>query len=107
MIRIAELNRLDLGAVAVTILALLLLGLLYNMFINYLHRHGLNDGFAWLEVVLGVFMVIVASGFTLGWGAAFLMFVYFAAAGLLMATGDIWRYVRARQREVMERMGDD
>lgn len=107
MIGITELYRLNSGEVTATILALLLLGLLYNMLINYLHRKGLNDGFAWLEVVLGVFAVILTSGFTLGWGTAVMMFIYFAAAGLFMAAGDLWRHVRARQREVLERIHDD
>lgn len=94
---------MNFGAIAVTAVLLFLFGLAFNQLINYLHRRGLNDGFVWLEVVVGDGVVIIAAGFTLGWGAALLLFIYFAAAGFWMAAGDIWRHVRARQMEAQER----
>jgi len=103
MITFTALNGMDSGAIAVTVASLFLFGWAFNQLITYLHRRGLNDGFTWLEVVVGNAAVIVAAGFTLGWGAALLLFVYFAPAGFWMAAGDIWRHVRARQRESQER----
>lgn len=103
MIEIWELNRIDSGAVAVTAVFLFLFGWAFNQLISYLRRRGLNDGFTWLEVVVGDAVVIVASGFTLGWGMALILFIYFAAAGFWMAMGDIWRHVKARQAETRER----
>ena len=98
-----ELIGMDLGAIAATAAFLFIFGLGFNQLINYLHRRGWNDGFTWLEVVIGDTVVVLAAGFTLGWGAALLMFIYFAAAGFWMAAGDIWRHVRARQLEAQER----
>lgn len=103
MVSLADLNGMDFGAIAVTTFLLFLFGLAFNQLINYLHRRGLNDGFAWLEVVVGDTVVILAAGFTLGWGASLLLFIYFAAAGFWMAAGDIWRHVSARRRETQER----
>lgn len=103
MINITDLNGLDSGAIAVTAVLLFLFGLGFNQLIAYLHRRGLNDGFVWLEVVVGDTAVIVAAGFTLGWGASLLLFIYFAAAGFWLAAGDIWRHVQARRRETQER----
>ena len=105
-ISIAELNGANLGAIAVTAVFLLLFGFLFNQFINYLHRNGLNDGYIWLEVVVGDLTIIMAAGFTLGWGTSLLLLLYFAAAGFWMAAGDIHRHVQARRREVQERLSD-
>lgn len=103
MISFTDLNGIDSGAIAVTAALLFLFSWAFNQLINYLHRRGFNDGFVWLEVVVGDTAVILAAGFTLGWGASLLLFVYFAAAGFWMAAGDIWRHVRARQLETQER----
>ena len=105
-ISIAELNGANLGAIAATAVSLLLFGLLFNQLINHLHRSGLNDGYVWLEGVVGDLAVIIAAGFTLGWGASLLLLLYFAAAGFCMAAGDIYRHVQARQREAQERASE-
>ncbi len=106
MITILDLNRIDSGAIMATVAGLFLFGWAFNQLINYLHRRGLNDGYTWLEVVIGNAAVIVAAGFTIGWGASLLLLLYFAAAGAWMAIGDIWRHVKARQAETQERTGE-
>lgn len=106
MITFTELNGLDSGAVTATVVFLFLFGLGFNQIINYLHRKGLNEGFTWLEVVIGVGVVVVASGFTLGWGTTLILLIYFGAAAVWMIAGDIWRGVRAKQAEIRERHED-
>lgn len=87
------------GAIWVTAVLLIAFGYVYNRIIDKLHRDGLNDGYVWLEVVVGVAITVGAAGFTIGWFNAALMFGYFACSGLFMAVGDIWRHVRARRAE--------
>lgn len=106
MITFTDLNGMDSGAIAVTAVLLFLFGLAFNQVVTYLHRKGINEGFTWLEVVVGVAVVIIAAGFTLGWGATILLFIYMAAAGVWMAAGDIWRGIRAKQAEMKERQGE-
>lgn len=93
---------MDLGAITITAVVLFLFGWLFNHFVNYLHRQGFNDGFTWLEVVVGCAVVIFAAGFTVGWATTLLLLLYFAAAGFWMAAGDIYRHVQARQVEAQE-----
>lgn len=90
---------IDLGAIAVTAVGLLAFGTAYNWLVLQLGRRGYDDGYTWLLVVIGVAVTAVAAGFTIGWGAVLLLGVYFAASGLPMALGDIYRHVRARRIE--------
>lgn len=89
----------QLGAIAVTAAALFGFGLAFNWLINLFNRHGLDDGFTWLLVVVGVGITVLAAGFTIGWTAVIVLFIYFAASGLPMAAGDIYRYAKARRAE--------
>lgn len=89
----------DLGAVAVTGVVLLAFGGAFNWLVGQLSRRGHTDGYTWLLVVIGVLVTVVAAGFTIGWPAVILLGVYFAASGLPMAAGDIWRHVAARRAE--------
>jgi heme A synthase len=86
-------------ALPATALALLLLGLAYSVLIHYSHRNGLNDGYVWLEVVVGVAMTLAAASYVVGWEVVVALFILFAASGLFMAVGDIYRHVRARRAE--------
>lgn len=89
----------NLGAIAVTAVALLLFGSAYNWLVAELTRRGYADGYVWLEVVIGVAVTVIAAGATIGWPAALLLAIYFSASGLPMALGDIWRHVKARRAE--------
>lgn len=80
-------------------LALLVFGIAYSILIHYLHRHGLNDGYTWLEVVIGVGVTLLTASIVVGWPAVLALLVLFAASGVFVALGDIYRYARARREE--------
>lgn len=79
---------------------LVLFSYVYNKLVAYLHRHGLNDGFVWLEVVVGVGATLIAGGFAIGWMNVLVLGFLFGCSGLWMVIGDIQRYVTARRGEV-------
>jgi len=87
------------GAITATAVALFLFGLAFNALIDRWNRAGYDDGYTWLLVVIGVAVTVIAAGFTIGWTAVITLFVFFAASGLPMALGDIWRHVKARRAE--------
>lgn len=89
----------NLDAVPVVALGLLLFGIGYNLLIHWLHRRGLNEGYVWLEVVVGVAVTLAAASFVIGWQAVVALFLLFAAAGVAPALGDMYRYVKARRAE--------
>lgn len=93
----------DLGAIAATAVFLFAFGIGFNWLVLQLSRRGYSDGYTWLLVVVGVAVTVIAAGFTIGWTAVLLLFVYFAASGLPMALGDIWRKVQAEAVERRER----
>lgn len=86
-------------ALPLVALALFLFGIVFNWLINELHRRGLNEGYVWLEVVVGVCVTLAAASFVIGLQSAFILFLLFAASGLFPALGDIYRYIRARHAE--------
>ena len=89
-------------AVLPVVLGLLLFGIGYNALIHWLHRRGLNEGYVWLEVVVGVVVTLAAASFVVGWQTAMTLFLLFAAAGVAPAFGDMYRYVKARRAEISE-----
>ena len=91
------------GAIPAVCLALLIFGFIYNLVIHEVSRRGLNEGYVWLEVVIGVAATLIAAGYVLGWSAVAILFLLFAASGLGPAAGDIYRYVQARRAENNER----
>ena len=92
------------GAIMATAVALLVFSYLYNIFINWLHRRGLNEGFTWLEVVIGVGVTLAAAIPLVGWRDILILFACFACSGFFMSAGDIWRYTRAREAERKRRV---
>ena len=91
------------GTIAVTAAALFAFGIAYNYAVLHISRRGYSDGYTWLLVVVGVAVTVLAAGFTIGWTAVLLLLIYFAASGLPMALGDIWRKVQAEAVERRER----
>ena len=82
----------------------LITGIIYNLLVSWMHRHGYNEGYTWLQVVVGVTMtLIIAAAFLFLAGQpllpVFIVFVFFCLTGLPMAAGDIWRYMQARKAE--------
>lgn len=100
---LGNISGINWDAIWVTSAALLAFGTLYNYLVLHLSRRGHNDGYTWLLVVIGVGITILAAGFTIGWTAVILLGIYFAASGLPMAIGDIYRHILARRAE----RGDD
>lgn len=82
-----------------TVISLLLFGVLFNWLTLELSRRGHTEGYTWLLVVTGVAVTVIAAGFTIGWINTGFLFMFFAASGLPMAVGDIWRHVQARRME--------
>jgi hypothetical protein len=93
----------ELGAIAVTAVFLFGFGIGYNWLVLQVSRKGYSEGYTWLLVVVGVAVTVAAAGFTIGWTAVLLLLIYFAASGLPMALGDIWRKVQAEAVERRER----
>lgn len=96
----------DWGSLPAAALGLLLFGVVYHLIIHEFHRRGLNDGYVWLEVVIGVGVTLIVASFVVGWPAVLALFVLFAASGLLPAIGDMYRYVRARRAESPRRRNE-
>lgn len=87
------------GAIPAACLALLIFGFIYNLVVHAVSRRGLNEGYVWLEVVIGVAVTLIAAGFIIGWLNVAVLLLLFAASGLFPAGGDIHRYVQARRAE--------
>ncbi|MCB8942513.1 MAG: hypothetical protein H6658_01935 [Ardenticatenaceae bacterium] len=91
------------GLILATAVALLFFSYIYNRFIDYLHQRGLNEGFTWLEVVVGVAFTLLAAMPLIGWRNSLILFGCFACSGFFMAAGDLWRFVKAREAERKQR----
>lgn len=90
------------GVFLAFIFAATVFGVGYNTFVGWLHRHGYNEGYTWAEVIIGVAgTLLLLGGLLLATGQSLLpvllAFALFAASGLPMAAGDIWRYAQARR----------
>lgn len=79
------------GMVAV---ALLLFGVLFNQLVQWLGRR--HAGYTSLLVVVGVLVTLIGVA-VIDWRAAVLTLGAFAASGLPMVVGDIWRAIVARE----------
>ena len=64
---------------------LLIFGILYNVLVLKFQKW--TDRYTAELVVIGVLVTVVASGFVIGWGDAFLMVIFFAASGAPMLIG--------------------
>ena len=93
------------GAIWGIILAYLILscfGYAYNRLVGYLQREKLDEGFVWLEVVVGV-AVTTGVMFLALWGRTFdvysllAIFGGFVMSGSWMAGGALVRYIQGRQ----------
>lgn len=87
------------GRIWAAIAVLALFGVLYSWLVEYLHRHGYDDGFVWLEVVVGVGVTLAIGAAVVGIQAALYYLLFFAVSGTPLAIGNIIRHVRARKRE--------
>ena len=82
----------------IAIILLLAFGIAYSLVLARMERRGFLEGFRWLAAAIG-------AAFTLGciaivnWPSATLGAGAFFISGLPMALGEMWRYMRARERE--------
>lgn len=86
----------DFGLLLAAIVILLLLGIGYNLLIAEWERKKYLEGFTSLAVVVGVLITLLVEA-GLNWQAAVLTLICFAASGLPMVAGSIWRYIKARK----------
>jgi len=85
------------GSFALACLGLLVFGFLFNLLTAEMHRRGYSEGFTWLLVVIGTTVVLAVSVPFVGLADILILFMLFASAGLPMAAGDIWRYLKAKE----------
>ncbi len=78
------------------LVGLLLFGTLYNGLVAYLERKKYIEGFVSLMVVGGVVITLMGAAL-ISWQASAIVFACFAASGLPMVAGSIWRYMRTRR----------
>lgn len=78
----------------VVMVALLLFGVLFNQLVQWLGRR--HAGYTSLLVVVGVLITLIGVA-VIDWRAAVLSLGGFAASGLPMVVGDIWRAIVARE----------
>ena len=87
-------NTALIGAIA---LAGICFGVAYNYLINWMHRRGYNEGYVWLQVVIGVAVTLLLAIPLIGLQDVLLLLFLFACTGSPMSIGDIIRYLQARQ----------
>ncbi len=85
----------DFSLILAVYLALLLLGIGYNLAIGWAERRKYLEGFVSLAVVLGV-LATLGGVAVISWQAALICLGAFTASGLPMVGGSVWRYIRAR-----------
>jgi len=94
------------GLVAVAI-GMISFGIIYNVIIAWMERHGYNEGYTAFEVVVGVAGTLMFVAL-LDWRAALTCLAAFAFSGTPMVLGSWWRHVRARRHaQELLRRGDD
>jgi hypothetical protein len=96
--------RSDLGAVAVYV-ALLVFGVGYNALIHHLEQRGYAEGYTAILVVGGV-AITLGGVATLNYEAAMITLGAFAASGLPMVIGSMYRHATMRAR-AQKAMRDD
>src|SRR3954462_11081929 len=88
------------GADHITIYCLLLLfGIGFNYLVAEIERRKIQ-GWTWTAVAFGVGVIELASGFLIGWPAAFVLAICTAAAGVPMAAGAQLRHEKKRKAEL-------
>ena len=88
----------DSGTILAVFLGLVLFGVVYNAFVEWLEGRGYTEGYLALIVAVGVFVTIVGIA-VINFQAAIIALVAFAGSGLPMIIGSIVRYLRNREAE--------
>lgn len=84
------------GQITVILAGLFLFGWAYNLIVAWLIHHGYDEGYMAIIVAIGVAVTLGGSALLPARTTA-LDLAAFAAAGIPMALGSWWRYVRSRR----------
>jgi len=82
--------------VAAVMGGLLLFGIGYNAFVEWLERGGRDRGFTSLLVVAGVTVTLFGALIVIGWWSTLVLILCFLASGTPMIVGSLARYARER-----------
>ncbi len=85
----------DFSLILAIYLALILFGIGFNLLVAGMEKRGYLEGFTSLAVVVGT-LVTLGGLAVIWWPAAVLALGAFAASGLPMVAGSIWRYIQRR-----------
>ncbi len=91
----------DFGILLAAIFLLVLFGIGYNLVVAEWERKKYLEGFTSLAVVAGVLITLLIEA-GLNWQAAVLTLICFAASGLPMVIGSVWRYAKNRRKNQEE-----
>jgi hypothetical protein len=89
----------DSGTFWVVFIALAIFGFVYNAGIAYLEKHGYDEGYTALLVVVGVVVTLFAAIPVIGSGNIITLGALFAASGGPMIIGSLYRHAKRRERE--------
>lgn len=81
------------------LMGLFLFGVVYDQVVSWLERTNRQRGFVSLLVVAGVAVTVGASIPLIGLQHAEMLLALFAASGLPMVSGSIWRHMQRRAAE--------
>jgi predicted tellurium resistance membrane protein TerC len=93
---------LNFGWFLAIIIELILIGILYNLIIEWASKRGYLEANLADAIVFWVALTLIGLAL-LNWNAAKLAFIAFTATGLPMWFGYKWRYAQARRREKVEK----
>lgn len=90
--------RADFSSILAVLLGLILFGVLYNLWVEYLINRKYVEGYMSFVVAGGVAITLVFLAI-LSWQLAIMVLLGFAASGIPMIIGSISRYIRLRARD--------
>jgi len=90
------------GFFLAVIIELFLIGIAYNLFIDWASKKGFLEANQADAIVFWVIFTLIGLAL-LDWRAALLAFITFSVSGLPMWLGYKWRYAQARRREKVEK----
>lgn len=88
---------MDWGRFGVVLGALFVFGFGYNLAVAWLERHGYDEGYTAILVVVGV-LATLAGVAVICWRCAMICLAAFGASGFWMVVGSWWRYAQMRKR---------
>ena len=80
-------------------IGLLLFGIGYNFLVDWLEKHGFEEGYTAILVVGGVLVTLLASIPMIGVQMFLTMLICFSASGVPMVWGSWQRYCKRRKQE--------